>query len=151
MQDRPTRHELLDAVLRFIEEELVPDLEGRRKFLARVSANVLRIVDREIVNEPAHLAREWAGLDGLLGPEPMPAEPAAARGAAARRSETLCARIRAGEADAGPLREALLAHLRETVREKVSVSDPGLLERDEGAMQGPSPPSPPGRTGNRGG
>ncbi|MDP3939300.1 MAG: DUF6285 domain-containing protein [Deltaproteobacteria bacterium] len=149
MQDRPTRHELLDAVLRFIEEELVPDLEGRLKFLARVSANVLRIVDREIENESAHLAREWAGLDGLLGPEAMPADPAAAREAVTRRSGALCDRIRTGEADAGPFREAVMGHLRETIREKVSVSDPGILERDEGGMQSPSPPSRPGRAGNR--
>jgi len=130
MQDRPTRHELLEAVQRFIDEVLVPDLEGRLKFLARVSANVLRIVDREIENEPAHLAREWEGLDGLLGAEPMPADPAAAREGLARRTEALCARVRAGEADSGTFRETVLAHLRATIREKLTVSDPGLLERD---------------------
>lgn len=130
MQDRPTREELLGAVIRFLEEELAPGLEGRRKFLARVSANALRIIDREVASEAAHLGREWAGLDGLLGPETMPADPAVAREGIARRTEALCARVRAGEADTGPFREAVLAHLRATIREKLSVSDPGLLERD---------------------
>lgn len=135
MQDRPTRSELLDAVRRFIEEDLVPGLEGRRKFLARVSANVLGIIDREIESESAHLAREWRDLDALVGAEPMPADPAAAREGIARRTERLCERIRAGEADAGALRDTVLAHLRATIREKLSVSDPGLLERDEKILQ----------------
>lgn len=130
MQDRPTRQELLEAVQRFIDEELVPHLEGRLKFLARVSANVLRIVDREIENEPAHLAREWAGLDGLLGAEPMPADPAAVREGLARRTEALCARIREGEADAGSFHHQVLRHLRATIRDKVAVSNPRWLEHD---------------------
>ena len=33
MQDRPTALELLAAVRGFLEEEIVPGLEGRRRFL----------------------------------------------------------------------------------------------------------------------
>src|SRR5579883_2934452 len=72
MQDRPTIHELLDAVQRFLDEEIVPNSEGRRQFVARVSANVLRMVDRELLLEDEHQAREWAALDGILGPAAMP-------------------------------------------------------------------------------
>ncbi len=35
--------------------------------------------------------------------------------------------IRAGDADAGPIREAALAHVRRTVRDKLLVSNPGWI------------------------
>src|SRR5579883_2572696 len=77
MQDRPTVHELLDAVQRFLDEEIVPNTEGRRQFVARVSANVLRMIDRELTLEDEHQAREWGALDALLGPAALPSERAA--------------------------------------------------------------------------
>jgi hypothetical protein len=48
MQDRPTREELIDAVRDFLETDVVPALEGTLKFHARVAANVLGIVGREL-------------------------------------------------------------------------------------------------------
>ena len=55
MQDRPTVHELLDALGRFLDEEIVPATDGRRQFLARVAANVARMVDRELAAEETQL------------------------------------------------------------------------------------------------
>ncbi len=133
MQDRPTIHELLDAVERFLTEDLVPHLEGRRKFLARVSANVIRIVDRELTLEEEQLDREWRGLDDLLGREDAPESRSALRHEIMNRTEALCGEIREGNADAGVFREKVLAHLRATIREKLSVSDPALPERDDHA------------------
>ncbi len=133
MQDRPTIHELLDVVGRFLTDDLVPHLEGRRKFLARVSANVIRIVDREITLEEEQIDREWRGLDALLGKEDAPKGRAALREGIARRSKSLCGRIQSGEADGGVFREKVLDHLRATIREKLSVSDPALPERDDHA------------------
>jgi hypothetical protein len=110
MQDRPTLTELIDAVRGFIERDVVTALDGTPKFHARVAANVLAIVARELALPP----------------------PAALRDALLQRSEALCARIRAGDADGGPFRAATLAHVRATVREKLIVANPKLL----------SPPSP---------
>ena len=106
MQDRPTAIELLDAVRGFVERDVIPALDGTAKFHARVAANVLAIVARELALEDAQLAAEWQRLDGLLDPAPLPGDPAARRAALRARSETLCARIRDGEADAGPFRDA---------------------------------------------
>ncbi|MDX2167036.1 MAG: DUF6285 domain-containing protein [Deltaproteobacteria bacterium] len=126
MQDRPTLAELIDAVRGFLDREVVPALDGTAKFHARVAANVLAIVGRELAHEPAQLTAEWRRLDALLGAEPLP--PAGElRDALLRRNEALCARIRAGDADAGALRSAVLAHVRETVREKLLVANPKLL------------------------
>lgn len=127
MQDRPTYDELLAAVERFLDEEIVPHSEGARRFHGRVAANVIRIVRRELEREEEHLEREWAGLDGLLGPAERPQGRSALREAIAARTEELCGRIRADEADSGPFRDALLAHVRRSVRDKLLVTNPGWL------------------------
>ncbi len=56
MQDRPTYDELLAAVERFLSQEIVPNTEGARRFHARVAANVLGIVRRELEREEEQLA-----------------------------------------------------------------------------------------------
>ena len=48
MDDRPTTRELLTAVEHFLDRDLVSELKGRHQFLARVAANALRMVTREI-------------------------------------------------------------------------------------------------------
>jgi hypothetical protein len=127
MQDRPTAAELLDAVRGFIESDLIPALEGRKQFHARVAANVLAIVQREIESESQHLIAEWQRLDSLLGEADLPADRGAALQALRARNETLCERIRAGDADEGERRKAVLRHVRQTVEEKLAVANPKLL------------------------
>ena len=127
MQDRPTFDELLASVERFLDDQVVARSEGALRYQGRVAANVIRVVRRELQREDEGLAREWAGLDALLGPAERPAGRAALREALAARTEALCARIRAGEADAGSFRDAVLAHTRETVRDKLIVTNPGWV------------------------
>jgi len=128
MQDRPTATELLDAVRGFLERDVISALDGTAKFHARVAANVLAIVGRELALDDAQLVAEWARLDALLGAVDPPADQAARRGALRDRTEALCVRIRDGAADAGPFRDAVLAHLTATVREKLTIANPKLLE-----------------------
>ncbi len=135
MQDRPTYDELLSAVEAFLDAEIVPNLEGARGFHARVAANALRTVRSELAAEDKHLAAEWAGLDVLLGRVEAPGGRAALRDAIRGRNAELCARIRRGEADSGPFAEQVREHVRRTVRDKLSVSDPGLLERSEASSR----------------
>ncbi len=127
MQDRPTYDELLAAVERFLSREIVPNMEGARRFHARVAANVLGIVRRELEREEEQLAAEWASLDGLLEPAKPPEGRAALREALGARRAELCERIRAGEADAGPFREAVISQVRRTIRDKLLVSNPRWL------------------------
>lgn len=135
MQDRPTYDELLAAVEAFLDAEIVPNLEGARGFHARVAANALRTVRRELAAEDKHLAAEWAGLDVLLGRVEAPGGRAALRDAIRGRNAELCARTRRGGADSGPFAEQVREHVRRTVRDKLSVSDPGLLERSEASSR----------------
>ncbi len=127
MQDRPTYDELLAAVERFLSQEIVPNTEGARRFHARVAANVLGIVRRELEREEEQLAAEWADLDGLLEAAKPPEGRAALRQALVARTADLCERIRAGEADAGPFRESVVRQVRRTIRDKLLVSNPGWL------------------------
>lgn len=125
MQDRPTALELLAAVRAFLEAEVVPALAGQRRFHARVAANVLGIVARELEGEEESLAEEWQRLAVLLGERgPAPAGTAALRAAVRALTTALVERIRAGEADAGPFAEAVRAHVRWSVVEKLEVASP---------------------------
>ncbi len=127
MQDRPTYDELLAAVERFLDDEIVAKSEGVRRFHGRVAANVIRIVRREIEQEEDQLEREWASLQELLGAAERPDSRGALRNALSRRNEELCERIRRGDADSRPFRQAVLDHARQTVHDKLLVTNPGWL------------------------
>jgi hypothetical protein len=131
MQDRPTARELLDAVRRFVDREVVPALEGVRQFHARVAANVLAIVARELADGETQLSEEWRRLRALL--EPMEGADAALpreiESAVAQQNAALAARIRAGDADHGPFRAAVLAHLRTTADDKLRIANPTYLQQ----------------------
>lgn len=138
MQDRPTREELLEAAQHFLENQVVPALEGRSKFHARVAANVLAIVGRELATEARDLAQEWRRLDAVLGPAAMPLEIAALKRALCERTETLCERIRRGDADAGQFRRQVVDHVRQTVLEKLAATNPRLFEQESGGGSSPA-------------
>lgn len=123
MNDRPDRGELLEAVRRFLIDEAVPALGGHLGYQARVAANVVSIVAREMELESGQLEAEWRGLAGLWAVEgEPPKDPDAMRAAILAWNEALGERIRAGEADAGPWRRAVLDHLRRTVDDKLRVA-----------------------------
>lgn len=129
MQDRPTADELLAALERFLDEEIVPNTPGSRGFHARVAANSVRILRRELENEPEALAAEWAGLDTVLGPRPMPDRVSDLRAELIARNTDLAEFIRSGGADSGEKRDLVFAHVRRTIAAKLTVSNPDLLAR----------------------
>jgi hypothetical protein len=125
VNDRPTAIELLEAVRRFLGEEVVNALEGHLKYQARVAANVVAIVAREIESEERHLAGEWERLGALLdGSSPAPGDREALRAAIRERNQELVGRIRAGEADSGPWRDRVMTHLVQSVADKLEVAKP---------------------------
>ena len=136
MQDRPTALELLAAVREFIARQVVPAFEGGRQFHARVAANVLAIVERELQEGTEQLRAEWMRLRPLCLPESEretiadeapPLDPLVLRAAVGALNAELAARIRQGDADHGPARQAILAHLRATVDDKLRIANPGYL------------------------
>jgi len=130
MHDRPSVDELLRAVELLLDEQLVPSLDGARKYNARVASNVVKMVRRELQLEELQLDAEWRGLDVILGPEERPRTLDGLRQALRTRNEALVERIRDGDADAGDMRTMVLAHVRDTVHAKLEVSNPGWLAGD---------------------
>ncbi len=133
MQDRPTSDELLAAVEGFLRDSVMQKAEGAQRYQARVAANVLGIVRRELAHGEGALDREWAGLDTLLGSAARPPAGAALLDAIAARSEELCGRIRRGDADDSPFRDGVLRHVRQTVLDKLLVTNPAWAGPDAGA------------------
>ncbi len=125
MNDRPTSVELLRAVERFLQKDVVPALSGPQRYQARVAANVVAVVAREIETEEDHLRGEWERLGRLLTlDDERPEARETLRVGVAARTEALVRRIRAGDADAGRWRDDVLAHLRRTVADKLDVARP---------------------------
>lgn len=123
--DRPTKHELLGAVRSFLEKELLPELDGVRRFHTRVSINALEIVLRELELEGEQLPAQHARLCALLGSsEALPADARAREQAVEALERELCAQIRNGFGADGDARTRLLAHLRATSAERLAVSNP---------------------------
>jgi Domain of unknown function (DUF6285) len=126
MQDRPDARELLEAVRVFLEEQVVPALDGTPQFHARVAANVLAIVGRELTSGEDALRAEQRRLMRLLSVEDD-AEPMKAGALAASvrdLNDVLAGRIRHGDADEGAWRAEVLTHLRTTAAERLAIANP---------------------------
>ena len=112
MYDPPSLQELVTAVREFLEEQAMPQLEGRTAFHARVAANALAIVERQLELGPEAERREAERLRALLDQE----------GDLETQTRELCRRIRAGEV--GVESRALLEHLEQTALDKLAVDQP---------------------------
>lgn len=112
MQDAPNTKELITAVRAFLEEKAMPELTGHTAFHARVAANALAIVERELELGPKAQAEELARLASLLGEEGLLKELTA----------KLAAKIRTGEMDLATA--GLKEHLWLTTMDKVAIDQP---------------------------
>ena len=123
MNDRPTSRELLQAVEGFLRQDVIPSAEGHLRYQARVAANVVAIVARELDLDEAHMDAEWQGLKRLLGQEmETPSGREAMQAELEEANQALVDRIRAGEADDGEFRREVMAHLEKTVQAKLQVA-----------------------------
>lgn len=112
--DAPSASELVEAVREWIERDVSAAGDGRLTFHARVAANMLAMVERELALGPAQAAAHAARLARL--------------GVASDRE--LADRIRARTITIGPDDRALL---RAMVVDKLRVANPRYLD---GAVEG---------------
>jgi len=121
-QDRPTAAELVQAVREFLEHDVMSATSGRVQFHARVAANALGIVERELTNGQGLADAERERAAGLLGHDDDDVR---------LLERELAARIRDGSLDdrLGEVRD----HVRATVREKLLVANPGYLPAEPSA------------------
>jgi hypothetical protein len=113
MMDQPSMRELVEAVRDFLEQKAMPELKGHTAFHARVAANALSIVMRELELGPRSAQEEKSRLVALLGHD----------GTLEDLNRELCRRIRSGAV--GLETPGLAEHLTITTREKVAIDQPG--------------------------
>ncbi len=119
MMDQPSMRELVTAVRDFLEQRAMPELKGHTAFHARVAANALGIVARELESGGATGEAERVRLAGLLGHD----------GTLLELNRALCAAIRDGRM--GLDTPGMAEHLTLTTRDKVAIDQPnyGGLKR----------------------
>jgi len=110
--DQPSMLELVSAVRDFIEQRAMPELKGHTAFHARVAANALGIVARELELGAASADAERARLIQLLHHD----------GTLTALNRELCRRIREG--NIGLHTPGLADHLALTTRDKVAIDQP---------------------------
>jgi hypothetical protein len=109
--DVPTAAQLVEAVREYVDEVVIPATEGRVRFHARVAANVLGMVQRELEQGPAQALAHAEGL---------------ARLGFASDAE-LAGAIRTGLVD--DRLDEVSGFVRATVRAKLDVANPEYLDR----------------------
>ena len=67
MHEQPDAAEILRTVAQFLQDELLPALDGGLAYRTRVGINLVEILEREHRLGQAHLARERALLAALSG------------------------------------------------------------------------------------
>lgn len=111
----PDAATLLDAAIKYVEEELLPELAGYHRFKTRVMTNVLITLKRELELGATQAAEERERLTALLGHQ----------GEVATLSPELAERIHAGTID--PQRPDVRAHIRKSLSEALSINNPRWL------------------------
>ena len=117
MITHPKTEELAESVRLWIDE-IRPSLDPRNAFLARVAANAMATIYRELTQGPAAEAAAVAGMAAVLGHE----------GTHAELNTELCERIRSGELTVET--PGLLAALQTMARDQIAIDQPSY--RPEG-------------------
>jgi hypothetical protein len=112
--EHPRAEELVEAVARWIDS-IRPNLPPRDAFLARVAANALGVVRRELIQGPPAQAAAVERLSALLGHE----------GDLATLNAELCDRLRTGQMDATT--PGLLAALKANITDQIAIDQPNYV------------------------
>ena len=112
MQDQPTPSEVIGAVAQFLKTVVAAETTGATSFQARVAANALEMMKRELDLAPAEDAAERARLEALLGET----------GTLAELNQRLADKIAAGDIDLAT--PGLKDHLWAVTLAKLAVDQP---------------------------
>lgn len=113
MHEAPSSEELLGSVIDFLNQVAAPQLSGQAAFHARVAANALALVERDMAQRPAADARARALYAALLQDTASPLE---------ALNKQVCAQIRSGELTCD--HPAFLAALREITIAQLAIDQP---------------------------
>jgi len=130
MQDRPDATELIRAAYKYIEQRLLDAIPEHLRYNTLIVINLLKIVERERQMEESHLQVELSRLVKLLKMDrPKPSSQTLLRDEVSELNAELCQQIQAGGADTEPQRSEVFFHVRQTIKEKLEISNPNFRER----------------------
>lgn len=113
----PDAGRLLQSAVDYLDQDLLPTLEGYHRFHLRVCVNALRIVARELAQGAALEQGEQERLQALLGHP----------GSVEALNLELAGRLDAGQL---PLETPGLAeHLQRTLRAALAINNPAWIEK----------------------
>lgn len=137
MQDRPTKHELLSAVVTLLQSDVMPALEGHLLFQVRVAVNLLGILEREMDQGAMHLQEDYAAWMDLLGEAPahQDMDESSLQVRVRELAEQICEEIKRGAFEEPARRQALLTQLRGAVTRKLAIANPKFLARVEASEE----------------
>jgi hypothetical protein len=116
-QSFPDARTLLVAATRYMEDELMPTLNGYHRFKVRVTVNVLNTIRRELEMREGQARAEHQRLVAILGHE----------GDLEALSRELAERIRKGDFSLEDQR--LRSHIKQSLSDALSIANPKWLTR----------------------
>ena len=112
MNNPPSKEELIISIINFLENDIISELKGQKKFHAHVAKNSLNIVLRQLKLEEENNSKEKKRLKEILKIE----------GDLKDLNQILCEKINNEEIDIN--NDELVDHLYKTTMEKLSIDQP---------------------------
>ena len=112
MNNPPSKEELIISIINFLENDIIGELKGQKRFHAHVAKNSLNIVLRQLRLEEENNSREKKRLKEILKIE----------GNLKDLNQILCEKINNEEIDIN--NDELVDHLYKTTMEKLSIDQP---------------------------
>lgn len=117
---RPPDRDMLQALKLFLERDILPDLQGAKRFHCRVAVNVVAMLIRARQLDPAQTSAEKSRLRKLLPKDTVAAD-------LNDLNRELAERIRSGAQD--PFAPGLLDHIRQSLHDALSVNNPRWMQK----------------------
>ena len=112
MNNPPSKEELIISIINFLENDIITELKGQKRFHAHVAKNSLNIVLRQLKLEEENNSKEKKRLIEILKIE----------GDLKDLNQILCEKINNEEIDIN--NDELVDHLYKTTMEKLSIDQP---------------------------
>jgi len=112
MNNPPSKEELIISIINFLENDIISELKGQKRFHAHVAKNSLNIVLRQLKLEEENNSKEEKRLKEILKIE----------GNLKDLNQILCEKINNEEIDIN--NDELVDHLYKTTMEKLSIDQP---------------------------
>ena len=112
MNNPPSKEELIISIINFLENDIISELKGQKRFHAHVAKNSLNIVLRQLKLEEENNSKEKKRLKEILKIE----------GNLKDLNQILCEKINNEEIDIN--NDELVDHLYKTTMEKLSIDQP---------------------------